>query len=129
MASQAHAQKIYKYVDQNGNVSYSTSVPKGMKGQEIKPKYPKGSSSSPTDAKKSEEPDASTDGVNDPEADHARKLAERRKSNCEQARKNLELLDSATVVTIPNANGEEVTLDDEARAAQKQTAQRQIADY
>ena len=44
----AHA-KIYKYVDQNGNVVYSQSKPKNIDAKEVKPRVRK---VSPEDARK-----------------------------------------------------------------------------
>ena len=99
LATSAHAQKIYKYTDENGNVIFSQSLPTGVKGQEVRPKVQK---ISDDDAKAQlDQIKSKLYGAPPPPTEPTAKAAvseseaawkERNKKNCEVARRNLDLL-------------------------------------
>ena len=135
----AMAEKIYKWVDENGQIHYSSQKPVGQDAQTVTVK--KAPKVAP--AKNNEENEDSADAnaaaeeaaEDDPEADAAARAALAKadavnnKKQCELARKNLAALSATVRVTKRDANGELVRLTDDQRLAAMKKAQAAIKQY
>ena len=125
--------KIYKYVDENGNVVYSQSKPKDVSAQEVKPKVRK---VTPEDARKQLDAlgdKANNAGKNREVVEKTKKdsdaLAQRESENCKTAKKNLEILQTSPRVQAPDAQGKLFYLDEDSMKAKTAEAQSQIDRY
>ena len=135
----AMAEKIYKWVDENGQIHYSSQKPVGQEAQTVTVK--KAPKVAP--AKNNEEGENSSESTttvdetteDDPEADAAARAALAKadavnnKKQCELARKNLAALSATVRVTKRDANGELVRLTDDQRLAAMKKAQAAIKQY
>lgn len=132
-ASGVSGAKIYKYVDENGNVVYSQTKPKNVEALEVKPRVRK---VSPEEARKeldalgekADNAGRNRDVIKKSKED-TEALAQREKENCETARKNLAVLQSSPRVQSPDENGQLFVLDEEAVKAKTAEAQEQITRY
>lgn len=115
----AQAAKLYKWTDEEGNVHYTQIPPTERPSEVITPEQ------APPAQPAAEEGDAEKpgEGVSAAQADNMRIKQE----NCEAARKNLAIYQSAT--TILQADGTELTLSDEMREAKIQETRKQIEFY
>lgn len=136
LTSNAHAE-MHKWIDANGNVQYSDSVPPGVtttqtvrnvagKGQVQAPATysPKSYVEREAELKKSkqEKEDASQKKARQ-EAE-----ADSKKQNCTIARENARTLEEGTRVVTYDANGERTYLDDDARAQRLAEARKSISE-
>ena len=128
-----HAQKIYKYVDENGNTMYTQRLPAGVAGKEVKPKFRQVTTNEATTQLKElsqrANPEKQPPDNAAKNAEHKKRVAKAEKANCDQARKNLEILNTSPRVQAYDAKGNPVLLDDEGRAAKVSEAQRDIQAY
>ena len=133
-SAQVMAQKIYRYEDADGNTVYAQSVPIGVKAEEIKPRFrvvlPETAraaldrlSGRAREAEQNRELSRSV-------ADAASDDAQRKKENCEQARKNMAVLTGgAQRVQTTDEAGNLFTLDDEGLKAKTAQTQSQIDEF
>lgn len=127
------AQKIYKWKDADGNVVYSSSRPADVSVKEMRPRI---DSVSPEAARK--QLDALTGRANSQRQN--RELAEqtsatddavekRRKDNCAQALKNLDILMTSPRVQTTDSEGNLFYLDEQSKQAKTAETQRQVDEY
>lgn len=129
----ATALKLYKWVDKAGNVTYSQQPPPaGQKSEQIQMH-----TSSPSTESAQKKLDTLTEKANaqikDQEfakttAAEVRKRNERLKKNCEIARHNLRILESARRVRAKDAKGNPYFLDPADVKARIQESKQQIKD-
>jgi hypothetical protein len=126
--------KLYKWVDENGNVTYSERKPPADVQSE--PVKLRGIES--TDDHAQEKLDQMKDSftIRDEaqkkaEADEAqaRLRADRYKKNCEIARQNLQVIRSTSRVTAINDEGERYYLSDEELGARRSESEAQVTKY
>ncbi len=137
-APAASEARLFKWVDPNGETHYSETVPRGQKGTEIQ------SHSAPVPA-----PEAGSDNAEgrkqfeeQAEGNRKRKQAEQeqaeaearraaaiKRSRCEKAKNDLELLQKQTRLYSLGPNGEKVYMDDDARAANIDKAIKEQNEY
>ena len=90
----ANAQKIYKYVDSDGNTIYSQRLPAGVQGEELKPKFrtvsPNQAESELERLRERANPKTEPDYAAQ-QAEENERIAKIEKQNCEQAKKNLQI--------------------------------------
>lgn len=143
-SSQLLAEKIYKWVDENGQIHYSSKKPANQEVETMKlKKAPKVAAKTITDATDKPEAteDASTEVKTEEEVEAeaeakavaAAKLAEADKINnkkqCDLARKNYAALNATVRVSRKNDKGETVRMTDDERVNAMQTAQKGIKQY
>ena len=141
-SSQLAAEKIYKWVDEKGQIHYASQKPAGQEVETVKlKKVPKAAPKAVPEAA-SEAEDESSDAAN-PEVDSEveaaakaaakAKLAEADKINnkkqCELARKNYAALNATVRVLRTNDKGESVRMTDDERVNAMQAAQQAIKQY
>ena len=125
--------KLYKWVDENGNVTYSQQKPPDAKAQTIDVR----GYESPAPA-----PDSTVDELKDreqtqrkdrefAESENAAQQdrAERMKKNCEIARQNVRILKNASRIKDTNESGEVYYLDDQQKQSRLQEAEQHVKDY
>ncbi len=136
-SSQLAAEKIYKWVDENGQIHYASQKPAGQEAETVKlRKAPKAAPKAETEAT-NPAPDAADDSTAevDAEAEAAAKarLAAADKINnkkqCDLARKNYAALNASVRVSRTNEQGETVRMTDEERVKAMQAAQQGIKKY
>ena len=126
--------RMYKWVDDEGNVQYTQHPPpKGTQGEEMKVR---GAGPSPDEAERNLEALRERAGASQKDrefqaeyTDYMRERDERIKQNCEIARQNLRVLETASRVQDRDASGMAYFLDDAARQAKIEETRRQVADY
>ena len=129
------AEKIYKWVDEDGQIHYSSQKPVDQEVEKIKVRQgPK--VTAPTASPETESDNKVADSKEDAEADAAAKaqLAKadkvNRKKMCEQARNNLAALNATIRVnTIDEKTGQTVRMTDDQRVAAMKNAQQAIKEY
>ncbi len=129
------AGKIYKWVDENGQIHYSSKKPDNQDVETVKVK--KGPKVAPKQTKDSDVTDQSstTDSDDDVEARAAAKKqlaaadAVNNKKQCELARKNYAALNASVRVVRTNEKGETVRMSDDERLNSLLTAQKSIDQY
>ena len=129
------AEKIYKWVDEDGQIHYSSQKPAGQEVEKIKvSKGPKVATTATTAEAESEK--KGDELKKDAEADAAAKaqLAKadqaNRKKMCEQARNNLAALNATIRVnTVDEKTGQTVRMTDDQRVAAMKNAQQGIKEY
>lgn len=139
LAGTASAQ-LYRWVDENGRVRYTDRPPPaGVKARTIAtPAAPAASASNKDDASRA--PTAAEqeqafqkrrlDAQQSAEkAAAADKDASAKQENCRRARETLATLQSGQRIRRSNPQGEPYYLDDSARAAETQSAQRAVQDW
>lgn len=130
----ADAGKVYKWVDENGQIHYSSTKPSDENAQTVKiRKAPKVVAKKEME-EEPEEPAEAEEPV-DPEAEKAAKNqmakadAANRKKQCEAARKNLNALNSSTrVATVDEKTGARIMMTDAQRIKAFQQANKAVKD-
>ncbi len=148
-SSQLAAEKIYKWVDEKGQIHYSSQKPvdqeaesiKLKKAPKVKPKAVLGPESQSgetgdvaTDATSTEtETEEEAEAEAAARAEAVAKLAEADKINnkkqCDLARRNHAALNATVRVLRTNDKGETVRMNDDERVSALQTAQQAIKQY
>jgi hypothetical protein len=129
----ANAQKIFKYLDKDGNTIYSQSLPPGIKGTEVHLRVQKVSAAAAREklnrltAKTQNSQQNSELSATQQSTSKAEGV--RRKRNCEQARKNLEVLKSSARVQAMDAEGKLFYLDDDNKQARTAETVRQVSEF
>ncbi|MGJ8663765.1 MAG: DUF4124 domain-containing protein, partial [Marinicella sp.] len=143
ISSQVLAEKIYKWVDENGQIHYSSSKPvdheaetvKVRKGPKIVPKPESESTEnteSTTNGEETTDPeDAEVDEAAEAEARKQLAAADRinNKKQCDLAQSNLNALNATVKITRKNEQGEMVRMSDDERVAAMKTAQQGVKQY
>jgi hypothetical protein len=130
----AHA-ALHKWVDANGEVHYSDTVPPDVAGQTVRNMSGKGQENAPAtySSKSVAEREAEMKKAKQTKEEAAQKKAqqeadaETRKRNCASARENARTLEEAGRIVTYDQNGERVYLDDEARAQRLEEARKAIS--
>lgn len=130
----AQAGKVYKWVDENGQVHYSSQKPPGQDAETVKIR--KGPKVQPPAEEASTETTEATDeeAVDEDVAKEAAKQkaqadAALRKKQCEAARKNLAALNRSTrVVQVDEASGKRSVMTDDQRIKAFEMANQSIKD-
>ena len=144
-SSQLAAEKIYKWVDEKGQIHYASQKPAGQEAETVKlKKGPKAAPKAVTDAASQTEEaegegadaansEAETEAEAAAKAAAKAKLAEADKFNnkkqCDLARKNYAALNATVRVSRTNEKGESVRMTDDERVNAMQTAQQAIKQY
>ena len=128
----AHA-KLYKWVDDQGNVTYSQQKPPGRKAQTIELKgiqSPDPGAQGKLDARKEQaESDRKDREFAKQDSDASKARRERLKKNCEIARQNVRILKSSTRIQDKDERGQPVYLDTAGISAKLAQAEKQVEDY
>lgn len=132
IALPAQATNLYKYVDEQGNVTYSQTKPKGHEAETIR------LNSATLDSSGAQE---KLDRLNEKaaaqskdrqfaetSASAAAERDERMASNCKIAQENMRILRTTSRIQDKDANGEAYFLDEAAIQAKMTATQRQIED-
>ena len=131
-ASGARAAKLYKWVDADGNVTYSETKPPDVKAETINLR-----GALVNDADAQEKLDALNERANEQQKDRefadnaATATAERdarMASNCKIARENLRILSTTSRIQDKDANGQPYFLDEAGIKAKMEATQKQIED-
>lgn len=127
------AMKIYKYTDTDGNVAYADNKPANVTAQEMRPSVQQ---ISPEAARKELDDltqRARSAGQNRElvasSAEASEAEAQRRRDNCAQALKNLDILHTSPRVQTADAQGNLFYLDDTAKQAKTAETQAQVDEY
>lgn len=133
-----NAEKVYKWVDKDGQIHYSNQKPPGEDVETVKiKKAPKVVTKENTeDAEEAQaDPETAEEPV-DPKAEKeakeqmAKADAINRKKQCDAARKNLNALNTSTrVATVDEATGARTLMTDEQRVKAFQQANKAIKDF
>lgn len=130
----AHA--MYKWVDEKGVTHYSETPPPDGKAQkvEIKPSGPPAGSAARPDAWKQRELDSRQQRLQREQQDEYDKAKQHnesatRKNRCNQAKRELQVLETQVPVYTLNEKGERVYLDDKDRASEIEEWKRHIRTY
>jgi hypothetical protein len=135
-ASQLMAEKIYKWVDENGQIHYSSQKPpdqevetvKVRKGPRVTP--PPAAEETPADPNEPVDPEADAEAEAEARAQLAQADAVNRQRLCDQARQNLAALNATVrVQRIDEKTGETVRMTDDQRVAAMQRANQAIREY
>lgn len=143
ISSQVSAEKIYKWVDEKGQIHYSSTKPvdqqvetvKVKKGPKIKPQAQSTETDPGTDTMNNPEGDAAADAEVDAAAEEAarKQLAAadiiNNKKQCDLARSNLDALNATVKIARKNEQGELVRMTDDERVNAMKTAQQGIKQY
>jgi len=130
----ALAEKIYKWVDENGQIHYSSQKPTGQQAELVKvkqgPKVSQDTSQDTQSSQKSEDDEADSDADAAAKAQLAKTEAANRRKLCEQARKNVAALNATVRVTqVDEKTGETFRMNDEQRLQAMKTAQQGVKEY
>jgi cytoskeletal protein RodZ len=137
LAPAVFAGKVYKWVDQNGNVHYGADRPSNS-AQELNIKVKPSSRPSPAKSAQSEDGQQSereqaeeTVKVNNEKelAEVEKKNAEIRKKNCSVAKKRLGAIKAGGRLYEVNEQGERSYWDDSTRQAKMAEAQAQVSEW
>ena len=124
---------MYKWVDEEGNVSYSDKPPPGIKSEEIKKR-----NYGVTDEEAQKQLDSLTEKANALQQERdiktevsaqQEKRSETIKKNCDISRSNLELLTSQSRVTLKDAQGNNYFLSDQEKQSKTLDAQANVDRY
>ncbi len=144
ISGQSWAEKIYKWVDENGQIHYSSQKPNDQQAETVKvkkgPKVTPKAEAEPaaaqaTDAGQTDAEQTETEAAADAAAEEAarKQLAEADRINnrkqCDLARKNYAALNATVRVTRRDANGQVVRMTDDERVNALKTAQQAIKQY
>ncbi len=108
------AGEIYRWVDENGVVSYGEKIPKGITATEIKPDIHKVGTISTDSAAEEPEPESQSGGQ--PTRSQA-DIRKERESNCSIARDNISRLEPGIRVMVADEDGKPKILEGEKRLA------------
>jgi hypothetical protein len=134
-ASQLQAEKIYKWVDENGQIHYSSKKPPGTEVETMKvskgPKVtPPAAEEAPVDPNEPVDPEADAEAEAQARAQLAQSDAVNRKRLCDQARNNLNALNtSVRVQRVDEKTGQTVRMTDEQRVTAMKNAQQAVKEY
>ena len=126
----AEAAKLYKWVDEDGNVTYSQQRPPNQQAETIRLR-----SSVLSSEGAQEKLDALNERANEQQKDRdfaensasaTRERDERMANNCKIARENLRILKTTSRIQAKDENGEPYFLDDEGIQAKLAETQKQI---
>ncbi len=142
VSSQLLAQKIYKWVDENGQTHYSSTKPVGQETETLKLKKPPKASQQNTPEQAADDPASAKESEQTAEEAKAEAAAEEaakkelaqadlinNRKQCELARKNHAALNATVRVSRTNANGETVRMTDDERVNALKEAQKGIKRY
>lgn len=131
----AHAE-LKKWVDADGVVHYSDTIPPGVTTTEtVRNISGKGQANAPAgnSPKSLAEREAELKKAKQEKEDASQKKAQQeaaaaaKKSNCEAARQNVQALEEGTRIITYDANGERSYLDDNARAQRLEEARKAVS--
>ncbi len=139
-SSQIMAEKIYKWVDEDGQIHYSSKKPdnqevetvKVRKGPKVKAKVTAVTDNTTENAAEAgEQNTAQTDAVAEAAAKQKLAAADKvnRKKQCDMARNNYSALNATVRVLRTNEKGEKVRMSDDERVKALATAQKGIDQY
>jgi hypothetical protein len=139
-SSQLAAEKVYKWVDENGQIHYSSQKPVNHKAETMKlKKAPKVVPKPTTDDENKAAAGIETADAAETEAEAAAKEAARaqlaaadiinNKKQCDLARKNYQALNATVRVSRTNDKGEVVRMTDDERVNSLLIAQQAISQY
>jgi hypothetical protein len=126
----ASSQVTYKWLDESGNVTYGDHPPMGVEAEEIH--ISTGTSSSSTGAASNTAPaatPAAAEPANTQAAPPSGLSPEKAKELCEQAKNNLEILQSHALIRQTDESGEVLILDEDQKQEQINTANTIIKDF
>ena len=136
VALEAGAAGIYKWRDAQGNIHYGERPPAAADAEAVK--VPKTRASSGDAAARPEEQEEQDGDEAEPDADGPEEAQTPSAgegtgtvpgTNCEIAKENLRILETAEQVMEKNAEGDPIPLDDEERQARLETARKHIDEY
>jgi Domain of unknown function (DUF4124) len=127
---------LNKWVDANGKVHYSDTVPPDVDSQTVRSVAGSDESNAPATytPKSYVEREAELKKENKKNADAARKQAEKdkqaetRKKNCAAAQENVRVLENSPRIATYNDKGEKTYMDDTARAQSLEDARKVVSD-
>lgn len=130
IALPAQATKLYKYVDEQGNVTYSQIKPKGQEAETIRLNSATLDSSGAQEELDRLNDKAAAQGKDREFANNSASATaerdERMASNCKIAQENMRILRTTSRIQDKDANGEAYFLDEAAIQAKMTATQRQI---
>jgi len=124
---------MYKWVDENGNVVYSERKPADKSATEVKKQ-----GGGPSDDESRQRLDALKEKADNGKKDREfqaeyttqqQEREERLKKNCEIARENVRILETASRVKDVDGDGNQYFIDDDAREARMTRARDQVKEY
>ena len=124
---------MYKWVDENGNVVYSERKPTDKSVTEVKKQ-----AGSPSDEEARQKLEALKEKASEEQkdrnfqaeyADQQLDRERRLKKNCEIARENIRILETASRVKDVDGDGNQYFIDDSAREARMARAREQVKQY
>jgi len=128
--------RIYKWVDEDGNVQYTqTPPPENARQLDVKVYPGPGEAGAEEDAESDDGEQAGKEGEQPTEEQKARQeqlameQAEQKKKNCETVRNNLKLLEAGARVHTTDEDGNQVFLDDEARQQALERNREQVKEF
>lgn len=134
MAGGVQAEKIYKWVDEDGQIHYSSQKPPGQETETVK--VSRGPKVTATETKDNEQDAKQAQAEQEAAADAQAKAqlakadAANMKRLCEQARKNLAALNATVRVRkVDEKTGETIRMDDNQRLEAMKNAQKGISEY
>lgn len=135
VAASAEA-RVYKWVDENGEVHYSEATPPQQKAQEVAPPPTPPQGAGPNSGKPDQlmlEMDAAERKRKAQAEEEQKVLAERRAAErhnkCLRAQENLDLLRQPVPLYTVGTKGDRNYMDDETRAAEVKKMTEQVASY
>lgn len=116
---------VYRWVDEQGNVHFAQAPPAGIAAQKIKIDVQLAASPAPEqDAKATSQPEKASESKSNDGA--LTNIKQQLQQACEQAKKNLNVLQSFDRVRIKQSNGEYRFLSEQEKQAQIKQYQQQI---
>lgn len=130
----AHA-ALHKWVDANGEVHYSDTVPPEVSTQTVRDVTGKGKTDAPASytPKSLAEREAELRKAKQEKEEAGKKkaqqdeAAEAKKRNCEAARQNVRYLEEGTRIVTYDANGERSYMEDDTRAQKLEEARKAVS--
>ena len=130
----AHAASS-KWVDADGNVTYSDTVPPDVKSETVRSISGKGQTEAPAtfSPKSYTERDAELRKARQEKAESSNKkagedaIAEAKQRNCVSSRENVRVLEEGGRIVTYGADGERTYLDDDARAQRMEQARKAVS--
>jgi len=136
VSSCAYAQSMYKWVDEKGVTHFSSDPPPDGKAQKIEVKpQPRSTGAqpliplTPEEARKRALELHEERLAREKRDEDARKNADAAKARCKRAQDTLAMLRSGRRIRSTNERGERVYMEDDARAAETQNAEKAVDAY
>lgn len=123
-ASSSALARVYKWVDDEGNVQYTQSPPPDRPAETIQTRVPDRSGTE--EGNRQWQTDEEAGNADEGTGQVAMERKEQKQRNCEIARKNAELLEAGVRVQVRDDEGNPQVLDDEQMARKLEESQRQI---